>query len=169
MLIQIITHTPLWVFGLFALLVMLGYKQSKTRLVKPKLSLILPIVMFSLALQGMVTNFSEPKLALAVWIFSGLITFGLFMKFQGNVENSFYQKDKGLVEVKGSWSPLLLIMTLFFLKYALTVSAVLALPFISQFSFIIVVSLTFGFLNGYSLLRTWNVFNARVIHKVVTS
>ena len=44
---QILTHTPLWVFGLFFGLVYLGYLQSRTRQVSRGRLIVLPLAMLA--------------------------------------------------------------------------------------------------------------------------
>ena len=52
MLYEILTHTPAWVFALFALLLWLGATQLTGRRVGLRRTLVMPVVMICLSLYG---------------------------------------------------------------------------------------------------------------------
>ena len=162
MFIEIIKHTPIWVFVLLFLLIVLGYNQSKTRVIKPKVSLILPVVMISLAIQGILTNFSAPAIAIVSWFVGlGFTLWLLSGAKQVSDENHYCVMENGLVEVAGSWMPMFVIIMIFSMKYALGVSAALQFTIIENVNFIVLVSLLFGALNGLSISRAWQIFTAK--------
>ena len=80
MIYQIITHTPVWVWGLLAALLVLGYVQTKPRTISLARSAILPIVMTALSILGTVTTFAlQPSIA-AAWLISAIVGVVLLLK-----------------------------------------------------------------------------------------
>ena len=67
MITQILSHTPLWVFGLFFGLVYLGYVQSRTRQVSRSRLTMLPIAMLAWSLYSVWSTFDAHLTALAAW------------------------------------------------------------------------------------------------------
>ena len=62
MLIQIVRHTPPWVWGLLAALVALGLSQTLPRQMSTRRVTVLPIVLLALSLAGVATTFSHQAL-----------------------------------------------------------------------------------------------------------
>jgi hypothetical protein len=54
-ILAIVTHTPLWVWALFALVFFLGFQRTRDRIVPLWRMLALPVVMLVLAVSGWVT------------------------------------------------------------------------------------------------------------------
>ena len=54
MILDILEHTPVWVWIVFAALILLGLQQSRTRDVSIARATILPVVMIVLSLSGVV-------------------------------------------------------------------------------------------------------------------
>ena len=68
MLLQIVLHTPGWVWAMLAALLALGVAQSRPRAVRPLHLLALPLVLLGLGLSSLLPAFlSQPMLA-AVWV-----------------------------------------------------------------------------------------------------
>ena len=69
---QILTHTPLWVFGLFFGLVYLGYLQSRTRQVSRGRLIVLPLAMLAWSLYSVWSTFAAHLTALAAGACDGV-------------------------------------------------------------------------------------------------
>jgi len=54
MILTILEHTPLWVWAVFAALILLGWQQTRTRDVSIARATILPVIMILLSLSGVV-------------------------------------------------------------------------------------------------------------------
>jgi hypothetical protein len=67
--IEILVHTPIWVFGLLGFLLFLGWQQSKNRTVKKNIIFILPIGMLFLSYFGISSSFGVLLLPMSLWIF----------------------------------------------------------------------------------------------------
>ncbi|NQY34171.1 MAG: hypothetical protein HRT37_04200 [Alteromonadaceae bacterium] len=161
MFIEIIKHTPIWVFVLFVFLFMLGYKQTKTRIINVNVSLILPVVMIGLSAHGILANFTAPLMGIGFW----LVGIGLSLWFFSRAKQAGFENNNGLVQVAGSWAPMFVIMMIFIIKYALGVASALQLTYIENVKFIMVVSFLFGFLNALSISRAWQIFTAKPLNQ----
>ena len=121
LLVQILKHTPPWVFGLFLGLAYIGFLQSRTRLVSRRRLAVLPIAMLCLSFLGVWSSFGSHLPALVSW------TGALFVVVaSGHVlappRTVAYSPESKLFTVPGSWSPLVLMMCIFFTKYAVAVT-----------------------------------------------
>jgi len=117
MLLQIVQHTPLWVWGLLAVLVALGLSQVRTREVSMVRMTILPLVLLALSFSGVVSTFAHATIAILAWAVGVTAAIALgrpFMKVRG----ASWSSETGLLHVPGSWLPLALIVILFLIKYA---------------------------------------------------
>ena len=121
MLIQIITHTPLWVWAILVLLLWVGLKQSVRRSVSLRRITVLPIVMTGMSLAGMFTAFGAGNHALLAWGAAAAFTTAVVMT-RNLPQATQYNAWTQLFELPGSWTPLVLMMGIFVTKYAVGVT-----------------------------------------------
>lgn len=152
MLIEIIRHTPTWVFVLFFVLVALGYTQSKRRAVAPAVVLILPVAMTALSLYGLLSAFHLALLPIVAWVVAlGVVT---VVGWQLNLPRGVtYTRASRLVNVPGSWTPLALMMGIFFLRYFVAVVFARQLPIVSSPLFVATVAAAYGAFSGAFVAR----------------
>jgi hypothetical protein len=67
MITQILSNTPLWVYGLFIALLVFGLQQARSRKVNAYLVFILPIAMIVLSITGISSSFGLTLLSLSMW------------------------------------------------------------------------------------------------------
>jgi hypothetical protein len=147
MLIQIISNTPKWVFGLFFVLLALGILQMRTSTKSKNRVLILPIVFFVLSITGVISAFGLSAMPMLAWAtgylsLAGLIGYGLTSM------GSAYDVSTKKFTVAGSLIPLALMMGIFFLKYFVGASMAMKVDFTIDAAFAIVVSLLYGAFSG---------------------
>jgi hypothetical protein len=124
MILRILSHTPAYVFVVLGLLIVLGLLQTRRRDVSRMRVLVLPAALLVLSLSATVSAFAQPVLALAAWSAG----FGVAMTLGGRsvaVRQAVWLPATRRFRVPGSWLPLVLIVSLFLLKY--TAAVVLAL------------------------------------------
>jgi len=160
MLIEILKHTPLWVFVLFLALLVYGYSQSKNRTVSPRRIAFLPVVMISLSFYGVLSAFYLSFIALALWgvgLGVSILVGKLLLAPPGvnysNETRSFY--------IPGSWLPLILMLVVFFIKYAVGVVLARQLAVGNTALFIGSVSFLYGFFSGLFLSRALVVWRSK--------
>ncbi len=71
MIIQIMQHTPGWVWVLLLALIYIGYLQSRTRIVAKARLFALPAAMLGLSLYSLFATFGAVHLGLLAWLAGG--------------------------------------------------------------------------------------------------
>ena len=157
MMLQILQHTPLWVFGLFIGLVFLGYTQTKTRLLSVKRLIIFPVVMLSLSALGIVFSFGVDILSFIIWLCG--IAFAFAVNYWiASPRGARYLSDEQVFNLPGSWLPMALIMVIFFTKYTVGVLLALHPETVHKLPFIVSACLLFGFGSGFFAARAYCVY-----------
>jgi hypothetical protein len=151
MLQQILIHTPVYVWVILAVLVWRGSAALREREMTVRSLFIVPAIMLALSLQDVVTKFGSNVAALAAWAAAAAATALLVWKF--GADRTVPGAAPGSVRVRGSWTPLAMMMAVFFTKYAASV-LLAVLPHARQDAlFAIGVCLLFGVFNGCFLGR----------------
>lgn len=151
---------PVWVPALLLMLLLLGYRQSMTRDVRPVAMVSVAVVMFVFSLYGVINAFGGLAIALALWAtgYAVVLLFGntLFSASRMLVVGS-------LVRVPGSWVPLCLFLGTFVAKFVLGFATGLHSPLVHSVWFIATMSLALGALSGGFGAR------ALVVHRVASA
>jgi hypothetical protein len=151
MLQQIITHTPVYVWIILAVLVWRGTAALREREMTVRSLFIVPLIMLALSLQDVLMKFGSNALALAVWAGAAIGTTLLVWKFGRS--RTAPGSAPGSVIVRGSWVPLATMMAVFFTKYVASV-LLAVLPHARQdVLFAAAVCALFGVFNGCFLGR----------------
>ncbi len=158
MLIEIITHTPLWVFGLLVLLVYLGWQQSRERVVNKYVIFLLPVGMVALSYFGMLSSFGPNFLPITLWLVSLLVT-ALIVVTCFTVHGVTYDSNQARYTIQGSWFPFGLMMAIFFTKYAVGVVSALSPDMVNNQIFIVLCSLLYGIFSGIFMARAYSIWH----------
>ena len=126
MFYQIITHTPLWVWGLFALLLWLGLRQALPGSMGLRRITIMPIAMMGLSLYGTVSAFGATPAVLLAW-FAAAAALATLVLRQPLPANTRYDSGTRMFQVQGSWVPLALMVGIFATKYFVGVASAMHL------------------------------------------
>jgi hypothetical protein len=128
MLLQIVTHTPRWVFGLFVLLAWLGCKQLVSGNVSLTKVTVMPIAMTALAVYGVASAFGASNTAgsaaLLAWAAAAAVLLTVSIR-QPLHASTRYNAASRSFDVAGSAVPLTLMMGIFFTKYIVGASLAL--------------------------------------------
>ena len=154
MLFETLSHTPPWVFAVFIVLVLLGYQQSRERVIGRTRLMLLPLAMLCYSLYGVGSSFGLAMFSLAAWVggFVFVVVLGVrVLRPRGVV----YSAAARSFRVPGSWLPLAAMMAIFAVKYLTGFAFARDLPLVHQPGFVGTVSLALGLLSG--------VFSARAI------
>lgn len=158
--LQIVMHTPPWVFALLAGLIVFGLMQVRTRGVPMWLALLLPAAMLVLSLSGVVQYVGPSPAALAAWAAGVAAGTALSLKAIGrNVAT--YDAAKGRLTVAGSWVPLLVILGIFLVRYAMGVGRAMNFEAARDTTILLAVSVLLGAFSGYFLARGILFWRAR--------
>jgi alpha-beta hydrolase superfamily lysophospholipase len=122
MLVGIVKGTPLWVWVLLAALIALGAVQLRDREMSRTRLLALPVVMVVLSLLSTASAFEMAFPALVSWVIGGTLA---VVGLRQPATPAAGLRGGGLHHVAGSWWPLILILCIFCVRYA--VNATLAI------------------------------------------
>ena len=153
MFYQIITHTPLWVWALLALLLWLGLKQAMPASMGLGRITITPTFMMGLSLYGTVSAFGATPTVLLVWFAAAAALAALVLR-QPLPANTRYDTDTRIFRVQGSWVPLALMMGIFAAKYAVGVASALYPELAHHTVFALGFSALYGAFSGLFMGRT---------------
>lgn len=159
MLIQILHHTPLYVWAILAFLIHRGTVAMRDREVEVRKLCILPAAMLVLALQDIAAKFGLDGLALAAWAAGTATAMALAWRRGGS--RIVAGAMPGTVRVPGSRMPLAMMLAVFCTKYATSVWLAIQPHAHRQMLCVTAVCLLFGAFNGYFLgrlardLRAW--------------
>lgn len=125
MIYDVLTHTPLWVFALFAYLVWQGCQSLRTRTVPVWRVLIVPLVFFIWGVARIVTGHASTRSLLWAWAATALL-FGS-LAFARGPRAMTIDRSNGHVTRTGSVVPLIRNVSIFLLQYGVAVSAAMKL------------------------------------------
>lgn len=124
MLIQILLHTPAWVWVLACALLALGLWQRHSRQVRPRRLLILPLALLGLGLWSMAPGFMALPWTAALWALALACSTALGRRLPAPRGTHWLMASRQL-HLPGSWLPLVLIMLIFSLRYVTGVALTL--------------------------------------------
>jgi hypothetical protein len=114
--LEALKGTPWWAFALFAYLLVVGIRSSKTSAISLKRLSILPILFIFGSLYGLIALNGLCLIKIGMWMLAVLLGVGLgwFLTFRIAVK---VDRTAGLIHVPGSWLTLILILLIFATKY----------------------------------------------------
>lgn len=156
MITQILIHTPLWVYGLFIVLVAFGLQQTRSRNVNGVLAYFLPVGMIALSLAGINSSFGIKPAPLAMWAIGLLIVTVIGFKRFRDDRVKFTRSSRSFF-IPGSWTPFFVIMAIFFTKYVFAVMHAFDAEIVTTKAFVAALSLAYGCFSGYFSSRAVNL------------
>jgi hypothetical protein len=147
MIVEILEHTPVWVWIVFGALMLLGLQQSRTRDVSIARATILPIVMIVLSLSGVIGAFGSVPLALLAWA-AGV---GLSLTLVGRavaVRGAARSTRPGHLMIPGSFIPVMLILAVFITKYSAGVALAINPSLATNTAVAVTLSAVYGLFAG---------------------
>lgn len=152
MLGQILTNAPKWVWFLLAALLWLGISQSFTRTVSLRRSIVLPVAMTVLSLFGTISAFGYEVTALGVWLIA-VASVAWWIGQRKLPDTTTYDSATQLFTVPGSWQPLILILSIFVLKFAVGTIRAIRPELATSSEFSVVIALLYGAMSGVFIGR----------------
>ncbi|MBQ5945871.1 DUF6622 family protein [Massilia sp. ST3] len=144
MLIQILIHTPLYVWALLAFLVYRGLAAMRERPMTPRRLLVIPLLMLGLSAQDIAAKFGLGGPPLAAWLLGAGAATALVWRFG----TSRIVAAADGVRMRGSAAPLALMLGVFVIKYAASVAWAIGPRLHQDAAFGLVLCALFGVLNG---------------------
>ena len=162
MLQQIFSHPPLYVWAILGFLVYRGVLASRAREVTLRKLCIIPLVMLALSLSGVQGSFGFDGVAPFAWTIGALAGAALAWTLT-DARKIVAIPERASVRRPGSWVPLVLMMSIFCMKYAVAVTLSIAPATAHAPGFSVPVCLAYGCFSGIflgGLLRTMAVYRA---------
>jgi hypothetical protein len=159
LLMQVLVHTPRWVFILFFVLLAFGISQLVARAASLMRVSVLPVVMVALSLHGVATAFASQGMALLAWALPAAAAAGLVLA-RPLPAGTRYDAATRSFALPGSALPLALMMGIFFTKYAVGVSLAMVPELARAGSFALAISALYGAFSGVFLgraIRLWRL------------
>jgi hypothetical protein len=155
-IVQIVQHTPLWVWGILAGITLLGALQWRDHEMTRVRLLMAPLGLGGYSLWSASAVFGID--AAAAWLAGMALAFALNHKLQWPRAVTVVGTDR--FALKGSPWPLLLMWTLFMLRYALAIKLVFQPALAQQTAWAIGAPLVYGTLSGLFAARAWRVLQS---------
>ena len=153
---EVLRHTPIWVWIVFVTLIYVGYSQSRTRSV-PRIRLFaLPASMLGLSLYGVWAGLGANPIVLPAWLCGGFLAVWLH-RFFAQAQRVTYSPATRTFAVPGSWVPLTLMMTIFFVRYAIAVMIAVKPSLHENAAFLGATSGAFGSMSGIFVARALRI------------
>jgi hypothetical protein len=165
MISQIITRTPIWVWALLALLIGLGYQQSKTRVLGLRRVMVIPAVLTLLSILGTVSAFGSSPQVLFTWLAAASLLAFVVLQLPLSAGHRFDPQTSKL-HVLGSWVPLALMMGIFANKYVVGVALSMHPELAQNATFTLAFSALYGAFSGVFIgraVRLWRLTTKRVM------
>ncbi|MDQ2734978.1 MAG: hypothetical protein M3Y55_08330 [Pseudomonadota bacterium] len=160
MLLQILQGTPLRIWALFGGLVCLGVAQARSRTIGSLRATLLPAVFVVLSLAGVVSAFGANAIAVAAWALGVAASVATGPRLLPKMRATWQAAGDSL-HVAGSWLPLALIVSLFFVKYGAGVSLTIHPQLAMQTGFVVACSLAYGLFSGLFAVRGLQLWQVR--------
>lgn len=123
MIVQILAHTPLWVWVLLAALIVLGLSQARARTAGLARVTVMPVAMTGLSIWGTASAFGGSPMfgyVMLAWMFGAAVMLAVITPTDVPAGTA-YDAESRTFALPGSWAPMLLILGLFLTKYGVGV------------------------------------------------
>lgn len=146
-MMQMLTHTPLFVWAILAFLILRGVLATRDRDIEPRKLFIIPAVMLAMTLQDLLLRWGFGVLPLLAWAGGALcVTLTMLASSRPRVVAGM---APGRLLLRGSCAPLAMMLVVFVAKYAAIVSSVLHPELRHDALFAVAFSAMCGVFNGY--------------------
>jgi hypothetical protein len=117
---EIVSHTPLWVFAVFAYVAFRTLRATRERTGNILSLLAIPVLFVAWGISGLFTRHHVTLPVAAVWL--TLAAFGAALTWRvGPPKVLEVDREKGRLRLAGSWGPFVRVMFVFTAKYAIGV------------------------------------------------
>lgn len=159
MFVQVVAHTPLWVWGLLVLLIALGLAQSVARTISLRRVIWLPLAMTALSLHGTLSVFHAAQWSWVLWLGAAVATVAWFASSDLPAGVGFEPSTRTF-NLPGSWEPLVLVMGIFLTRYAVAVVLALHPALTQDVASAAIVSSLYGAMSGVFIGRMLRLLRA---------
>lgn len=144
----VLKNTPVWVWGLLAGLLALGFSQARRRTASLARITLMPVAMTGFAIWGMYSAFGATSLlatVLVAWLAAASPIAAIVMR---QAPGGTYDAQSRQFHLAGSWIPLLLILGVFLTKYIVGVELTMQPQLTRDTTFALTLAVLYGAFNG---------------------
>lgn len=153
--LTLLSHTPPWVWAILALLVALGAMQLRDHVLTRQRLLVQPVALGALSLYAAVSTFGLQTGVLLAWAMGA--TLGAALNQPLRLPRQVQRQTDGRFAIGGSWAPMALLMTIFWLRYGINASLAMVPALAGQPAFAGIASSLYGAATGLLAARAWRV------------
>ncbi|KQX23190.1 DUF6622 family protein [Variovorax sp. Root434] len=168
MLMQIILHTPKWVFAVFFLLLWLGARQLLANNVSLTRVTLMPVAMGALSVYGVVSVFGDSFGALLGWAAAAVAMLALVLQ-RPLPATTRYDAAARSFHVAGSPVPLMLMMGIFLTKYVVGAALAMHPELRQQAAFGLVIPVLYGAFSGVFAARAVRLWKLAIRTDAMTA
>lgn len=154
-LITMFSNTPLWVWAILAALLTLGFKQARDHVAGRTRLLLQPLVLGGLSVVSAVSAFGPQPATAGGWLLGAAA--GVLLNRLLGLPRRVQALPGGRFAIGGSWAPMVLLMAIFWLRYAVAVSLVVAPALRAGSVFALLACALYGLASGLIGARAWRV------------
>lgn len=158
MLQQIIIHTPLWVWAMLAFLLYRGWSAAADRESTIAKVALIPLLMLALSGHGVYQLAHVGAWVFGVAILAAVLSGRISWAAAGHAGTLVYPA-RGMVFLRGSWLPLLMMVSVFAVKYVVGVMQAMHVGLVQGAGFTAVLSLVYGLFIGVSMGRLLRILH----------
>ena len=147
MIAQILINTPLWVWGLLAALLALGFSQARSRTAGLVRVSLLALGLGAFSLYGTVSAFGASPTIIGSWLIATTLLM-LVVTQMPVPTGTHYDSARRQFQLPGSWVPMALIVGIFLTKYAVGVSLVMHPELKANANFSLAIGTLYGVYSG---------------------
>ena len=168
-LIAIVSHTPTWVWAVFAGLVLLGLRQTRTQDVPATRIWLVPAVVGTASLAGALRGFAGAGEVLtgAAWAAGALL--GFLANRPLNLPRQVSANADGSFRVGGSIAPLLLFVGVFMVRYVVNIVLAVQPALSGNPVAAAIAALAYGFTAGLLVARSRRIWSTRRVPGALAS
>jgi hypothetical protein len=157
--LTVLSRTPPWVWAILAVLVALGLKQSRDHGVTRARLVAQPLALCALSLVSTASAFGLQARPLAGWALG--LALGLLLNRTLALPRQVQALTGGRWAIGGSWAPLVLLMLIFWLRYAVAASLAVSPGLAQAGLFVLAACLLYGAASGLFVARALRVLQQR--------
>ena len=153
MIAQILSTTPLWVWGLLAALLALGFSQARSRTAGIPRLVLMPLGLGAFSLWGTISAFGASATVLGSWSAATVLLLLVVTQMRMPAGVS-YDRNTRQFALPGSWVPMALILGIFVTKYAAGVALTMQPDLKADANFVLAIATIYGIFSGIFAGRT---------------
>jgi hypothetical protein len=158
---SILLHAPLWVWPLLGLLILLGLRSTRPRELSDSSVFVWPAIMTALSVYSIAATYGAHPLALASWLLGMIAAILTGRMLPVGPGTARYDEKAGTFHVPGSWVPLVLLLAVFWSRFAIGVIKARFPHVIDTPQFLVTAGLALGLCSGSFAARSLALLSLR--------